>query len=57
MEYEPMLTLFQGFEPLFGSEDLYPDPYPHQGDKSNPDPHPDPHTDPHLIGADPQHFL
>jgi hypothetical protein len=29
--------LFQGFERLFGNLD--PDPDPHQGEKSNPDPH------------------
>jgi hypothetical protein len=37
MEYEPVLALFQGFEHLFGSLDLDPDP--HQIEKSNPDPH------------------
>jgi hypothetical protein len=36
MEYRPILTLFQGFEPLFRSWDLDQDP--HQGKKSNPDP-------------------
>jgi hypothetical protein len=66
MEYEPILALFQGFEPLFDSEDLDPD----QGEKSNPDPHqikiririrPDPYQgdksdpDPHQGDADPQH--
>jgi hypothetical protein len=39
MEYEPVLALFQGFEHLFGSLDLDPDPDPHQVEKSNPDPH------------------
>jgi hypothetical protein len=37
MEYEPILVLFQGFEPLFRSSD--PDPDPHQGEKSDPDQH------------------
>jgi hypothetical protein len=71
MEYEPILALFQVFEPLFGIYDLDPVPYPHQGEKSNPDPHqnknqnpdpePDPHQgdksnpDPHQSYADPQH--
>ncbi len=35
-EYEPFLGLFQGFEPLVGSED--PDPHPHQSDKHDLDP-------------------
>jgi hypothetical protein len=35
MEYEPILALFQGFEPLFGSLDLDPD----HGEKSDPDLH------------------
>jgi hypothetical protein len=34
MEYEHISALFQGFEPLFGSKNLDPDP--HQGEKSNP---------------------
>jgi hypothetical protein len=34
MEYEHILTLCQGFEPLFRSSDLDP----HQGEKPNPDP-------------------
>jgi hypothetical protein len=32
--YEPILALFQGFEPLLESLDLDPDPNPHQGKKS-----------------------
>jgi hypothetical protein len=42
MEFEPILALFQGFEP-FLSSDLNPNPDPHQGEKSDPDPHPNPH--------------
>jgi hypothetical protein len=37
MEYEPILALFQVFEPLFGNQDLDPDP--HQGEKLDPDSH------------------
>ena len=37
MEYEPIFVLFQGYEPLFRSQDLDPDP--HQGEKSDPDQH------------------
>jgi hypothetical protein len=36
-EYESILAPFQGFEPLFGSQDVDPDS--HQGEKSDPDPH------------------
>ncbi len=34
MEYESILALFQGFEPLFGTWE--PDPDPHQTHKNNP---------------------
>jgi hypothetical protein len=37
MEYETILALFQGFEPLFESKDLDLDS--HQDEKSDPDPH------------------
>ncbi len=37
MEHEPIWTLFQEFQPLFGSKNLDPDP--HQSEKSEPDPH------------------
>jgi hypothetical protein len=37
MEHEPILALFQRFEPLFGS--WYLDPEQHQGEKSDPHPH------------------
>jgi hypothetical protein len=37
MEYEPILALFQGFELLFGSSDLDPDPHPVE--KPDSDPH------------------
>jgi hypothetical protein len=37
MEYEPILALFQGFEPLLRSWDLDPDQ--HQDEKSDPNPH------------------
>jgi hypothetical protein len=34
MEYEPILALSQGFEPLYGSYvDLDPNPDPHQREK------------------------
>jgi hypothetical protein len=49
MELEPILARFQGFEPLFDSLVLDPDPDSHQGDKSNPDLHQN--------DADPQHWF
>jgi hypothetical protein len=73
MEYEPVRALFQGFEPLFRSQDK--DPGPHQGTNSDPDPHqikysdPDSRSafgyasnknqnpDPHQSDADKQHWL
>ncbi len=33
IEYEPILAIFQGFEPLFDRKDLDQDPDPHQGGK------------------------
>jgi hypothetical protein len=64
-EYEPILALFQGFEPLFKATD--PDPHqgenpdPHQIKNQNLDPYQDPYqgeksnSDPHQGDADPQH--
>ncbi len=57
MEYEPISALIQGFEPLLGSQDPYPDPHQrydpvkdsHQIDKQDPDPH--------QKNADPQQWV
>ncbi len=38
MEYEPIRTFFEDFEPLFGSKDGW-DPDLDQSDKQDPDPH------------------
>ncbi len=68
MEYEPILALYQRFEPFFEARiwigirirvksririQKNLNPDPHQDDKSNQDPHPDPYQS----DADPQHWL
>jgi hypothetical protein len=63
MEYEPILALFQEFEPFFEARirirtnKKNQNPDPHQGDKSNLDLHPDLHPDPHQGDADPKHCI
>jgi hypothetical protein len=37
--FQPILSIIQGFEHLLGSYALYPDSNPHHGEKLNPDQH------------------
>jgi hypothetical protein len=59
IRYEPILALFQEFEPFFDARvrirtnKKNKNPDPHQGDKSIPDLHPDPHQ----YDADPKHCV